>query len=33
MTELEKLLLDTALFMVIVLLIILAASLLFVFGV
>lgn len=33
MTELEKLLLDTALFMVIALLIILAASLLFVFGV
>lgn len=32
MTELEKLLLDTALFMVIALLIILVASLLFVFG-
>lgn len=33
MTELEKLLLDTALFMVIALLIILVAGLLFVFGV
>lgn len=32
MIELEKILLDTALFMVIALLIILAASLLFVFG-
>lgn len=32
MSELEKLLLDTALFMIIALLIILVASLLFVFG-
>lgn len=33
MTELEKLLLDTVLFMIIALLIILVASLLFIFGI